>query len=75
MLECLAQRFRYGSLKYLMRNKKPSVLEKCVCHLCLQLGFKPKDLLEIKQHSLLFACKTHISLMLFILRTGSGSHA
>lgn len=56
MWECLAQRFWYGSLKYnkIMRNKKPPVLEKCVCHLWLHLGFKPKDILERTQH--IFCC-------------------
>lgn len=56
MWEYLAQRFWYGSLKYnkIMRHKKAPVLEKCVCHLWLLLGFKPKYIWEMKQH--IFCC-------------------
>lgn len=69
MLECLAQRFWYSGLKYLMRNKNPlfwkSARVTCVfsCDLNLKIAWKCNNTGSIVRT---FACNAHISLSLFV---------
>lgn len=69
MLECLAWRFWYCGLKYLMRNKNPLFWKsaRVTCVFSSELNFKIAwTCNNTRSIVCVFACNAHISLLLFV---------